>query len=51
MYPELLQTPFQFSVDESITLDADKIDYPKSELQRKDVWKKRLKFMVLENVC
>ena len=48
MYPELLQTPFQFSVDESITLDADKIDYPKSELQRKDVWKKRLKFMVLE---
>ena len=48
MYPELLQTPFQFTSDESITLDADKIDYPKSELLRKDVWKKRLKFMVLE---
>jgi carboxyl-terminal processing protease len=47
-YPSLLQTPFQFTTDETILLDPDKLDFPKSDLLRKELWKKRLKFMVLE---
>lgn len=47
-YPELLQTPYQFTADEIIVMDPDKLDYPKTEAQRKEVWKKRIKFMVLE---
>jgi len=47
-YPSLLQTPFQFTNDETILLDTDKLDFPKSDLLRKELWKKRLKFMVLE---
>jgi carboxyl-terminal processing protease len=47
-YPSLLQTPFVFNQDETIVLDPEKLDFPKSEALRKETWKKRLKFMVLE---
>lgn len=47
-YPSLLQAPFQFTTDENILLDPDKQDFPKTDLLRRDLWKKRLKFMVLE---
>ena len=47
-YPVFLQTPFQFTTDESILLDPEKLDYPKTDIIRRDLWKKRLKFMVLE---
>ena len=47
-YKDLLKDPFQFNVDESIILDPKKIDFPKNELQRKDAWKKRLKYLTLE---
>lgn len=47
-YPPFLQTPFQFTTDENILLNPDKLDFPKTDLLRKELWKKRLKFMVLE---
>lgn len=47
-YPSLLQSPFQFNADETILLDPAKLDYPKTDMLRKETWKKRLKFMVLE---
>lgn len=49
-YSSLLQNPFQFSVDESILLEPEKLDYPKNEAARKDTWRKRLKFMTLERL-
>lgn len=48
MMPELFQQPFQFNTDEQISLDADKAEYPKNESARKEIWRKRLKFMTLE---
>ncbi len=48
LYKEILSTPFDFSKDELVTLDADKLDYPKNEAERKDRWRKRLKYLVLE---
>ncbi len=48
LYPELLASPFQFSNDETVNFDTDKLDYPKNEAARKDNWRKRLKFMALE---
>src|SRR5207344_2520385 len=48
IYKDILAKPFDFSVNESVQLDGDKIDYPADENARKEVWRKRLKFMTLE---
>ncbi len=47
-YAELLSTPFQFNTAETVLLDPDKLEYPKNESARKDVWRKRLKFLTME---
>ncbi len=46
-YEDLLRKPIDFSKDESVMLDAEKLDYPKTEAERKDRWRKRLKYLVL----
>ncbi|MES2430925.1 MAG: carboxy terminal-processing peptidase [Bacteroidota bacterium] len=42
-----LSQPFDFKADESVILDGDKLTYPKTEADRKEVWRKRLKYMAL----
>jgi carboxyl-terminal processing protease len=46
-YKELLAKPFDFNLDEIVVLDPEKSTYPKSESERKDSWRKRLKYGVL----
>ncbi len=48
LYSSLLNQPFDFNVSETIVLDPDKLDFPKNEVARKEVWRKKLKFMTLE---
>jgi carboxyl-terminal processing protease len=48
LMPALFQQPFQFQADEEISLDPDKAEFPKNETARKEIWRKRLKFMTLE---
>jgi len=48
LMPVLFQQPFQFQSDEQISLDPDKAVFPKNEAMRKEIWRKRLKFMTLE---
>ena len=48
LMPVLFQQPFQFQSDEQISLDPDKAVFPKNEAVRKEIWRKRLKFMTLE---
>lgn len=48
LYTELLQQPFEFNSDESVILDPEKLDYSKNESARKETWRKRLKYLVLE---
>ena len=46
-YKEMLAKPFDFNLDENVILDPEKSAYPKSENERKDTWRKRLKYGVL----
>ncbi|HMX36270.1 MAG TPA: carboxy terminal-processing peptidase [Ferruginibacter sp.] len=46
-YKEILAKPFDFTKEESVQLDREKLANPKTEAERKDIWRKRLKYMVL----
>ncbi len=48
VYNEFLLKPFDFSVDEEVVLDADKLSYPATESERKERWRKKLKYLTLE---
>ncbi|MBS1918206.1 MAG: carboxy terminal-processing peptidase [Bacteroidetes bacterium] len=48
IYKEILSQPFDFSKDETINLDFDKAHFPKNEAERKEAWRKRLKYLTLE---
>ncbi|WP_143306938.1 carboxy terminal-processing peptidase [Chitinophaga vietnamensis] len=50
IYPEILSKPFDFSQNEQVTLDADKIDYPADDAARKEAWRKVLKYRTLEKM-
>ena len=47
LYKEILARPFDFTKDEKVMMDADKLDFPKTENERLENWKKRLKFLAL----
>ncbi|RFS19797.1 tail-specific protease [Chitinophaga silvatica] len=50
IYPEILSKPFDFTVDETVVLDPDKVDYPANEAARKEAWRKVLKYRTLEKL-
>lgn len=47
-YKEILAQPFSYTVDESVVVDPEKLDYPANEQARKEAWRKRLKYLALE---
>lgn len=47
LFKELLARPFDFSVEENVVLDKDQLNFPKTEAERKETWRKRLKYLVL----
>ena len=48
LYKDILSRPFDFSKDESVSMDYDKINFPASDVERKESWRKRLKYLTLE---
>lgn len=50
LYPDILSHPFDFSKDEKVTIDPEKIDYPANVADRKEAWRKVLKYRVLEKL-
>ncbi len=46
-YKEILSKPFTFNIDETIIMDGDKRPFPKTEAERYDIGRKRLKYLVL----
>jgi carboxyl-terminal processing protease len=48
LYKEILSKPFDFTVKESIQLDEDKAQFPANEAARKEQWRKRLKYLALD---
>lgn len=47
LYKGILSKPFDFSKDETVMLDPDKLAFPKTADERAEVWRKRLKYLVL----
>lgn len=45
---EILAKPFDFNTDETVVLEAEKLDFPKNDAEKKDRWRKRLKYLALE---
>ncbi|MGQ0739773.1 MAG: carboxy terminal-processing peptidase [Bacteroidota bacterium] len=48
IYNEVLSKPFDFTLDEEVELEGDKLKFPASEADRKDRWRKKLKYLSLE---
>jgi carboxyl-terminal processing protease len=49
-YKEILAQPFDFTVDESIELSADKMPWARDEKELKERWRKLLKYNVLSRL-
>jgi len=47
-YKDILEKPFSYTVDESVIMDADKLDFPANEAARRENWRKKLKYLSLE---
>jgi carboxyl-terminal processing protease len=48
IYKDILSKPFDFTVNEAVVTDPKKINFPSSEAERREVWRKRLKYMTLQ---
>jgi carboxyl-terminal processing protease len=48
IYKEILQKPFDFNVEEKFIDDEEKQTYAKTEAQRKEVWRLKLKYYTLD---
>ncbi len=46
----LLEQPFDFTATENFDGDPEKKSFPKDEVERKDAWRKKMKWMVLERL-
>jgi len=47
-YKDILKEPFNYTLDEKVIVDAEKLDFPANEAARKESWRKWLKFMTME---
>ncbi len=47
-YKDILSKPFDYSIDETVQLDGDQLGYTNTEAERKDRWRKKLKYYSLE---
>jgi carboxyl-terminal processing protease len=47
-YKDILTQPYDFTKDEVANLNSDKNDFAKTDTDRKEAWRKRLKYLVLE---
>ena len=47
-YPSILSNPFDFSINEEINLDFENIFFSKNNNERRDRWRKQLKYSALD---
>jgi carboxyl-terminal processing protease len=48
IYKEILSKPFDFTAKEEIVADAKKLNFAVNEAGRKEMWRKKLKYLALE---
>jgi len=49
IYKDILNKPFNYSVNESYSSDYDKLEYVKNKKQMKERWRQQLKFTTISN--
>ena len=49
IYPRILELQFDYSIDEELNVDYDKITYPKNIKALENRWRKQLKFTTISN--
>ncbi len=47
LYVPILAKPFDYTINESMVMNPDKISFPKDDAERIERWRKRIKFMAL----
>lgn len=47
LYKDILSRPFDFTKEENVLLDPEKLNFTKDEADRKEAWRKRLKYLSL----
>jgi len=50
IYRELLEKPFDYTINEKIEMDTDKLPYSKSLIELKDSWRQALKYQVISQI-
>lgn len=48
MYKQYIEKPFEFTKDDILELDADKVDFASTDSERKERWRKYLKWQTLD---
>jgi carboxyl-terminal processing protease len=48
IYHDILARPFDFTIQEEVDLDSDRNDFASNNEERKEMWRKRLKYLTLE---
>ncbi len=48
IYKDILSKPFDFTTEEEANFNFDKASFPKTEAERREAWRKRLKYITLE---
>ena len=48
IYHDILSKPFDFKIREDVDMDAERIDFSANNAERKEMWRKRLKYLTLE---
>ncbi|MBO9151143.1 carboxy terminal-processing peptidase [Chitinophaga sp. GCM10012297] len=48
LYPEILAKPFDFTKKETVVIDPESADWPATDAERKEAWRKSLKYRALE---
>ena len=48
MYRDILSKPFDFTVSEDFNQNYDELKFPTSDVERREAWRKRLKYLTLE---
>ncbi len=49
-FADILAKPFDFTIDEELELDPDKLDYASNDKELKERWRKYLKYQVINRV-
>jgi carboxyl-terminal processing protease len=48
IYRDILKAPFDFTKDEDFNQNYDEIKFPRNDADRREAWRKRLKYLTLE---